>query len=192
LDALSQNIVGDSERIVECGLLLNHSEKLFVRDGNDRVDLTGQTDNAFVSKSLSLRTFKSEGSGNYGDRQRAHFLSDISDDLSSTCSGATAHTCGDEDHVCTFENFANVALALFGGVASNLRVSTGAKSSGEVNTQLDLLLRWRQIQHLDVGIHRNEFNTLDATLNHALDGVTSASTNANYLNDCCIRHLKIP
>jgi len=137
LHPLTQNIVGDAERLEEASILRD-GEEFFVGDGDHGVDGRRSARPCHVSACLhAALAFEAEGLRDHRDRKRAHFAGKRSDDGSCAGAGATAEAGGDEDHVRAFEGFNNFSRrSSRRGFAANLRVGAGAKAICQLHAQV--------------------------------------------------------
>jgi hypothetical protein len=67
-------------------------------------------------------------------------------------------------------------------LAPDLRPRAGAEPSGELPTDLDLHLGLGQGQRLGVGVHRDELDAAQLVLDHAVDGIATATADADHLH----------
>ena len=131
----------------------------------------------------ALRAFEREGLGHDGDREGADVLGDLRDDRSGTGARATAHAGGDEDHVRLFERLVELLAVVLGGFASDRRVRARAEALGDLVTDAELVRSVGEEQGLRVGVHRDELDAHELGADHPVDGIRSATANANDLDE---------
>ncbi len=124
-----------------------------------------------------------ERPGDHSDGQRAQLAGDAGDHRRSTGTGSTAFTRGDEDHVGPAEQFLDLVLGVFGGLAADLGVGTGAQPSGGVTTDVELDVGIAHQQRLGVGVDGDELHALEPLLDHAVDGVHTAAAYPHDFDD---------
>ena len=186
-----QHVVGALEGIFQGGVLVHHLEELLVEHHDQRIHLADQVLNALVGHALLAAAFVVEGLGDHAHRQDAEFLGDLGDHRRSAGTGALAHAGGDEHHVGAFQGSADVATLGLGRSPARLGIGTGAQTG---ITQLDGAAGQRTGQRLAVGVHGDELDALHATVDHVVDGIATATTDAHHLDDgaidICFQHLE--
>lgn len=125
---------------------------------------------------------KSKGLRDYRDRERAKFAGERGDDWRGSAACSAAESCGDEDHVGTFERLDDLLRVFESGFATDLGIGAGAKSLGQFGADLQLHGRLRQFKRLLIGIGGDEFDALHLGADHAVHGVASATPNADDLD----------
>src|SRR5688500_6444576 len=93
--------------------------------------------------------------------------------------GSTAHASSDEDHVRAGDGVGEVILAFLGGALADVGITAGAEPArpGIANAQRAAGLRL--LQRLRVGVDGDELDTADAGFDHAVDGVATATADAD-------------
>ncbi len=160
------------------------SSNLSLGDGDQGVDLFAQrldTGLGLVRPTLAL---EGERAGHHTDRQRAQCPRDPGHHRSAAGTGAAALTGGHEHHVGTLEDVLDLVGVIVGGLAALLRIGAGAQPSGFLAADVELDIGIAHQQGLGIGVHRNELHAAQAGLDHPIDGVDTATTHANYFDDC--------
>src|SRR5690606_5844768 len=98
-----QHFVGHFEGVGEGGFLVGDAEQVLVRNDQQRVDVLLQLFDAAIGQTHTVRAFEMERLGYDTNRQDARFTGGLGDHRCRTGPRATAHACGDENHVRTFE-----------------------------------------------------------------------------------------
>ena len=117
---------------------------------------------AGVGLHRTAATFERERTGHDTDRERADLLRDLRDDGRATGAGAAALARGDEHHVGALQHLFDLGAVLFGGLATDLGIGSGAEPAGELTTDVELHVGVGEQQRLRVGVDRDELDTLQA------------------------------
>ena len=181
LNTAAKNIVGDGERIHQRKLGFGCFLESVVGDDEQGVYIFTQTDDAGFCLIHSALAFKGEGLGDDSDRQNTELTCDLCDNGSCTCTGTAAHTCGDEDHVGTFDGADDLVTAVLGCMCTDIGVGTCALTLGDLVTDVDLDGCVGLCECLNVRIDGDERNTLDVAFDHAVDCVITAAADTDYL-----------
>ena len=128
-------------------------------------------------------TFETERTRHDTDRQRADLLRDLRDDRRATGAGAAALARGDEHHVGALQHLFDLLAVLFGGLATDLGIGTGAEPTRELAADVELHVGVGQQQRLRVGVDRDELDALQSGVDHAVDGVAATAADADDLDD---------
>jgi hypothetical protein len=80
------------------------------------------------------------------------------------------------------EGVADLLGVLDRGLAADLGVGARAEPLGELAADLDLHRRLVLAQRLQVGVHRDELDSLEARRDHAADGVAASAADAHHLD----------
>src|SRR5262249_12145760 len=105
-----------------------------------------------------------------------------SDDGSCTGASATAQASSDENHVGTFEGFDDFVRVFKSRFAANLWIGARAQTIGEFDAELELHRRARHAQSLKIGISHDKLDAFHASIDHAVYGVSAASTHTDDLD----------
>jgi hypothetical protein len=73
---------------------------------------------------------------------------------------------------------------ILSGTATNLRVRSGTKASGQLATYVQLHVGFAHQQRLSVCVDGHKFNSAKARVNHSVKRVYATATNANNLDNC--------
>ena len=181
LHALAEHVVGDAEGLEEAGVL-GDGEQLLVGDDDHGVDAVEQLLHAALGLRHAALAFEGEGPGDDGDGERAHLAGERRDDGRGAGAGAAAEAGGDEDHVGAFEGFDDLLGIFERGLAADVGVGAGAEAAGELDAELQLDGRLRELERLAVGVGDDELDAFDAGADHAVDGVAAAAADADDLD----------
>src|ERR1019366_2027063 len=178
LHALAENVVGNAEGFEEAGVFGN-GEQLFVGDDDGGVDRLHQFGDAALGLLHAAFAFERERLGDDGNGERAHFAGQGRDDGSGSGAGAAAESGGDKYHVGAFEGFDDLVGIFERSFAADFRIRACAQTIRQFHAELQLHGGVRHAQRLQVGVGDDEFNALDAGIDHAVDRVAAASTYAD-------------
>ena len=90
--------------------------------------------------------FEPERARHDADGERADRLRDLRDDGRATGTGAAALARGDEHHVGALEHLFDLGAVLFGGLATDLGIGSGAEPAGELAADVELHVGVREQQ----------------------------------------------
>ena len=184
LNALTQRIVGDAERIEHGGLLVDDFEESVVGDDDERIHLLGEQIAALLCLIATQTTFETERLGDDADRKSADFLAcNFRDNGSSTRARATAFASGHEDHIGLGQCLANLAPDSSAAWQPYLGICAGAEAARQFLADVNGLIGGGKQKSLLVGVHGNELHALQSGLDHAIDGVRSAAADTYDLDD---------
>jgi len=195
LNTLAQHVVGHPKRFLQAGALVDDLQQPVVGNHDQGIHLALERLDARLGGLNAARAFEREGAGDHADRQGAQFFGDLGHHRRAAGAGATAHAAGDEDHIRAAHHFIQLVGALFGGLASNLRVAAGAQAARQLIPNTDASLGFAEQQSLRVGVDRDEFDPPQPFFNHAVDGITATTADPDHLNageiishGQCVRH----
>ena len=183
LHALAQHIIRHAESILQVSALVDDLQQAVVGDDDQRIGLLLELGNASLGRLDAPRAFKGEGPGDHADGQRADFLGDLRHDGRGAGAGAAAHAGGDEDHVGAFQHLVQVFAQILRrpcGLAPGCRPSPARGSASRRCAPASGA--WREQQRLGIGVDRDELHTLQAFLDHAVDGIAAAAAHAHHLD----------
>jgi hypothetical protein len=138
LHGLQQDVVGPCKRVEHRDVIVAECHQALVRNGDDAVDAIDELLHTTFRVLRTLAALEEEGLGDHTHRERALILRDLRDDRSRTCASAAAHARGDEDHIGTFERFAQTLHVLERRLATDLGVSASPQPTRQLRSQLDL------------------------------------------------------
>jgi hypothetical protein len=127
--------------------------------------------------------FKTKWFGDNTDGERSNFSSNTSYYRCATSSGATTFTSRDENHVCAEQNFADFICMVLGCLSTNFWVRSGTETFSELTADIEFDVRIGHEEILGVSINSDELNTFESGINHAIDGLATASAYANNFDD---------
>ena len=73
---------------------------------------------------------------------------------------------------------------VIGGLTADFGVRTGTQSAGEFTADVELDVGIAHKQGLGVGVYRDELDPLEASIDHAVNCVDSATAYADHLDHC--------
>ena len=109
----------------------------------------------------------------------------------ATGAGAATLTRGDEDHVGPLEDLLDLLGVVLGGLLADLGVGARTEAAGELAADVELDVGVAHQQRLRVGVDGDELDALEPDLDHPVDGIDTASTDADDLDNgqvvlrCC-------
>ncbi len=183
LHTVEQHLVGAAERIHQRYGGVAHLQQPVIGNDDERVAALPQRRDARFGLIAPALALERERPRHHADRQRAELARDGRDDGRATRAGATAFACGHEHHVCAAQQLLDVVLGVFGGLATHLGVGACAESAGGVAPDVELDVGIAHQQRLRVGVDRDELHALEAVLDHPVDGIDAAATDADHLDD---------
>ena len=187
LNALTQRIVCDTERIEHASFLVDDLEQAIVRDDDERVDLHGKEVDALLCLVATETAFEAEGLRDDAYGKCADlFTGDLGNDWCSARARAAAFASSNEHHISISERFTDLCARFLCCLATDLRIRTCTQTARKLFADVDGLVCIREQQRLAIGIHCDEFNTAHARFNHAVDRVRAAAANSYNLDDCKI------
>ena len=125
----------------------------------------------------------SKGTGHHTDRERTDRLGDACDHGSTTGSGSATLARGHENHVGTREGLFDLFRVVLGGATADLGVRSGAQSTGDFATDIELDVGVTHEQCLRIGVDGDEFDASEAKFDHPVDSVDAATADADHLDD---------
>ena len=183
LHALEQDVVGEAERLEHRGACFGDLQQAVVRDDDERVDLRLERVDAGVGLGRAAPPFEGERPGDDTDGQRTEATGDARDERRRTRPGPATFSCRDEDHVGTGERGLDLVAVVLGRLATDVRIGARTQTTREVATDVELHVRIRHQQRLRVGVDRDELHTAQPGIDHAVDGVDTATPDADDLDD---------
>ena len=179
-----QNLVCHIECIIDGCVFISNVEELIIGNYDQGVNILLDLTDTTLSVHRTARTFETERTGNNCDCQDTEFTGDLSNYRSSTCTGTTTHTSGDEQHIGSADRLSDLIFTFFSSLLANRRISAASKTSGDLLTDLDRDLRLRTCECLMVCINGNKIDALNRALDHTVNSVTSAAADTDYFY-CC-------
>jgi len=190
LNALAEHIVGDAETLEETGIL-GDGKQLLIGNDDKSVDALQQLLHATLGLHHAALAFKTKGPGHHGHGKRSHLAGQRCNDRSGARTGSPAQACRNKDHVCAFKSFDDLLRVFEGGRASDIGIGAGAEPARQLNAELKLNRRIRDLEGLRVGIGDDELDPFDTCGNHAVDGVIAAAADADDLDTGTARHVLV-
>ena len=128
-------------------------------------------------------SLKGEGTSDNTDGQCTRGACNLCNDGGSAGTGTATFTSGHEDHICAFEGFGDFVDVVFSSLATDRGICASAEAVREIATDIKLGFCVGHEQSLSVRIHGDKFNALQAHFNHSIDGVYTATTDSDDLNN---------
>ncbi len=150
-----------------------------VRHHDHGVDMLTHLGDAHFRLAHALATLEQERLGADADREGAHVAGDLRDDRRRAGAGATAHATGHEHEVRTLERVQDFVAILLDCLAADLRPRAGAEPARQLLADLDLHVGFVVEERLSIGVHRDELDSADVLVDHAVQGVAAAPTDAD-------------
>jgi hypothetical protein len=126
--------------------------------------------------------FKPERLRHNTNRQRADRLRDSRNNGCAAGTSSATLTRGHKNEVSAREALFDLLSVVFSSVASDLWVSTSAEPPGEFSANVELDVGIAHEKGLRVSVDGDELDSANASLNHAVDSVYSATTDTDDLD----------
>ena len=153
--------------------------------------MLGQLGDPLLSKRHALLAFEIKWLSDDRNGQDTQILRHFRDHWRRTGTGTAAHTRRDKDHVRAIKRSAQRFTVFVCRITAHFRVRACTQTFGNTATDLDSLANSRFTQRLRIGVHREEFNTLNALAHHVFNGITAAATDADDFNHRVVGQLKL-
>src|SRR5690606_28099207 len=183
LHAGQQHLVGLAERVHHADAPVAQRQQAVVGNDDERVALVAQLLDPLLGLDLPPLALEGERPGDHADGQRPEAAGDVGDHRRPAGAGAATLPAGDEHHVGALEDLLDLVAVVLGGAPPDLRVGPGAEPPGQLAPHVQLDVRVAHQQRLGVGVDGDELHALEPDLDHAVDGVDTASTDADDLDD---------
>src|SRR6185295_3696236 len=167
-----------------------------VGDDDEGVALVAQALDAVFGLPGATAALERERPGDDAYGQRAELARDRRHDRRAAGAGAAALARGDEDHVGPLEDLLDLLAVVFRRLAAHLRVRARTEAPRQLSADVELDVRVGHQEGLGVGVDRDELDTLEADLDHAVHGVDTTATDPDDLDHgqvvlrCC--HSRVP
>ena len=182
LYCLLQDLIRHLHRVREGGLVIRNLVELLIGNYDQRVHVLLQvlnTGERFHHTGLGL---KEEGLGHNSDGQNPLVLGQLGDHRSRPCTGAAAHTAGDKYHIGALDGVGQFLRGLFRGLLADFRLGAGAKTLGQLLSNLNQGGSLAEIQCLAVRVHTDKVDAGDIGANHAADCIVTCSADTHNNN----------
>src|SRR5699024_3175698 len=126
--------------------------------------------------------FKREWLGHHGHGQHTQLPGDLGHDRCGARPGTTTHARCDEQHIRALDHLTHALPVFQGGLPAELRIRPGTEATGHVDPQLHQGVGMATLQMLGIGVGADELHTLDAGLDHVVDGIRTATADADDLD----------
>ncbi|VDR29778.1 Uncharacterised protein [Raoultella terrigena] len=134
------------------------------------------------AKAIRFLPFEIEGFSHNRNGQDTKILRHFCDHWCRTGTGTAAIPAAINTMSAAVESSTQRFTVFIRRIAADFRVGARAQTFGNTATNLNSLANGRFTQRLRVGVHREEFHTLDALAHHVLYGITAAATDADDFN----------
>ena len=176
-------MVSSAESFKNRNIRVRNLQEAIVGDHNEGVDFFAQLFHTCIRLRSTAISFEGEGTSDDTDGQCTRGARNLCNDGGSARTGTAAFTRGHEDHVCPLEGFGDFLNVVFGRLATDRGICTGAEAVREIATDIKLGFCIGHEQSLRVRVHGDKFNALQAHFNHSIDGVHTATTDSDDLNN---------
>ncbi|MNZ76028.1 hypothetical protein D3C78_945220 [compost metagenome] len=85
------------------------------------------------------------------------------------------------------QHFGDALTVFQRGLAADFRIGTSTQALGHAGTQLQDGARADVFQRLSISVGADEFDAFDVALDHVIDGVATAATDADHFDDRALR-----
>ena len=133
--ALGEQFVGDLQRFVDAGVLIDQLENLLIRQTNDAVRLAFQLAQAKLRLALAARTFKIKRQRHNPQHQGAAFMRQARNDRPRARTGAATQARDNADDVRARGEQPDLIDVLLGGGAAHFGITARAEAAGELIAQ---------------------------------------------------------
>ena len=106
----------------------------------------------------------------------------LGDDRRGAGSRSAAHPGGDKDEIRAVENHRDIFTRLFRRFAPDVGIRARAEAPCDVVPDLHGVLRLARTQRLNVGVDREKVDVRESGLDHAVDGVAAAASDAEHFD----------
>ena len=136
--ALTQNIIGLTERFDYRSSLTHHLKQLVIRNDYKAVHPRFKLRNAFFRMIGPYLAFKHKRTGNNAHSKNAHFLGNLRNAGSGAGTCSAAHSGRNKHHVSPFELLGNILSALLCGLFSYFGICSGTQTLCKLCSYLNL------------------------------------------------------
>ena len=183
LDTGQEHLVGRAEGVKHRDGAVADRQQPVVRDDDERVDLFAQRGDAELGLVRATTALEGERAGHDTDRQSTEAAGDLRDDGRTTRARATTLTGGDEHHVGALEDLFDLLSVILRRLTTDLGVGAGTETARQLTAHVELDVGVTHEQGLGVGVDRDELHTLEADLDHPVDGVDATAADTDDLDD---------
>jgi hypothetical protein len=183
LHALAQNVVGDPERVDDRRALLDHLQQAVVGDDDERVDLVAELADAALGLIGPLAALEPERPRDDPDGERAQLAGDLGDHGRRAGAGAATLARGDEHHVRALQRLLELVAALGRRLEADGRIGPRPQATGDLRANVDLDVGVAHKERLRVGVDRDELDSAQPRVDHAVDRVGAAAADPDHLDD---------
>ena len=182
LHCLQQHLICLGKGIGKGDLFLRNAAQPFIGNDQQSVYMLLQPLDAGSCLLHTPLTLKGEGLGDNADGQNTHIVGNTGNHGSRTGAGAAAHACGDIYHIGTAQHRGDLIFAFLRCLFALHGVAAGTLPAGQLIADVQLVRGIGKTQGLIIGINRDKFHAAHAGLDHAVDGISAAAADAQYLD----------
>ena len=179
---MEEHLVGELECLQQRRCLVGYREQSVVGNDDLGVDLVLELNDSVLGLHGPAATLKAEWPCDHSDGQGSNCLGDLGHNRRRARTGSAALTCRDEDHVGAFEGLLDVAAVFLGCLTSKFRVGTCTQAFGQLTSDVQLHVGIAHEERLCIGVDRDELHAAQASIDHPVDGVYPATTDADDLD----------
>jgi hypothetical protein len=182
LGRVEKHLVGLLQGILERNSLPYDGKQPLVRHDDHRVDVLAHLGDAQIGLAHALSSLEEKRLRHDADAERARLAGQFADHGRCARACATAHSACNEDQIGIRDRAKHLVATLLDRLAADLGPRACAQTACELLPDLDLHIGFGAEQRLGVGIHRDEFDSGEALLDHAIDRVATTATDAHDLH----------
>jgi hypothetical protein len=157
---LTQDIIGEQKRILQCGALFDDVEQTIVRNNNQSVDVRSERFDRFSGLLNATSALERERIRHDTYGQDALFAGQLGDDGRRTAPRASPHTGGDKYEIASHDGSLERFSTFGRRDLSKLRVTPGTETSRHLFTDLTLVRRERVDERLRIRVQSPKLDTL--------------------------------
>ena len=175
-------MIGLAEGVDNTDVAVGQTEQPVVGNDDEGVDLIAQVLHPDLSLGRSAPAFEAEGSCDDADGEGAEASRDPGHHGGAARARAASLSGGDEHHVRASKDVLDLLGMVLCSLSADLGVGSGSQTTGEVPADVELHIGITHQQRLGVGVDGDEFHTLQTDVDHPVDGVDAAASDADDLD----------
>ena len=153
-----------------------------VLDHDQRVDAVAKVLDPDLGLLRASPALEAERPRDDADRECLELAAELGHDGSRAGSGAAALARGDEDHVGALQRLLQLVARFLRRGEADRRIGAGTEAAGRLRADVDLDVGIRHQERLRVRVDGDELDAAEARLDHAVDCVGPAATDADHLD----------
>src|SRR5690606_18178539 len=142
--------------------------KFIIQNHQHSITTSAESFDTNISEIFLFLSFKSKGRGNNTHGKYAHALGYFGDDRSSTCSGSSTHTRGNEKHFGAFQKLTDLFLAFNGCALAYFRVGPTTKALCKLFSDLQFGRNRTAFKCLQVSVAYHKFYVFNTLTIHVV------------------------